>query len=117
MSNQNFVMYLLLNQVKECEHKYPNQIHKVPIKTYFLYHQVMAPSFIGSLQHIDQYHNVDNHPGRYVEPVKAGNGEEQVTEIHIVFGRNAAPPVPFVMKVGPFVCLTGQEQKPPEYSP
>src|SRR3546814_216147 len=69
----------------------------------------MPSALIGSFQDIGQDDNVDDNSCGYVKAVKASNGEKQITEVHVVFGRDTSPPVPFMVKMRPLVCLAGKE--------
>src|SRR3546814_4270837 len=60
-------------------------------------------------QDIGQDDNLDDNSCGYVKAVKASNGEKQITEVHVVFGRDTSPPVPFMVKMRPLVCLAGKE--------
>ncbi len=42
------ICYIILNEIKYGENKYPNQVNEVPVKTYFLYHFVGTSSFVSS---------------------------------------------------------------------
>src|SRR5690606_10941095 len=60
------------------KHEYPYQVHKVPVKTYFLNHFIpVPPPDIESAGHIDGDDRQKKHSGENVETVKSGNEEKQ----------------------------------------
>ena len=55
------ISFYELNQVEEGEYKYPNQIYKVPIKSYFFNHFIMSSSFISANNHIKKDDDIDDY--------------------------------------------------------
>ena len=75
------MLYLIvyqLYQVEEGKHKYPNQVYKVPIQSYFFHHFIMSSTLIGAQNNIKKYNDIDNDSREYVETVKTGNKEKEV---------------------------------------
>ena len=48
----------MLNEIKEGEHKYPYEVYKVPIESYFFNHFVVSSTFIGAQQYVEKYNAV-----------------------------------------------------------
>lgn len=69
-----------LNQIEKSKYEYPDQIDKVPIKSDFFDHLIMAPSFIGAQDHIKEYDQIEYDAREYVKAVKARNKEKEIGE-------------------------------------
>ena len=72
------MLFLNLNQIEECENKYPDQVDKVPVETDLLNHFIMPSSLIGSDDHVEKDDHVDHDPREDVKAVKPGDKEEEV---------------------------------------
>jgi len=67
-----------LKQVEEREYEYPHEIDKVPVQTNFFYHLVMTHALHIAFDRENENADVDDHPGEYVETVKAGDEEKEI---------------------------------------
>ena len=70
-----------LDQIKEREDKYPNQVYKVPVQPYFFDHFIMTSSFIDTSYGIIVNQKIEHHPTEYVETMKARYEEKEVCKI------------------------------------
>src|SRR5262245_19124574 len=71
---------ILLDQIETKEHKYPYQVHKVPVQPGFLYHKVMSSFSEHILLGHDQHDRIDNNSRKNVEAVKPCYSEEVAAE-------------------------------------
>ena len=74
----NLCAAAILYQIKECKYKYPNQVNKVPVKTYFFDHFIVPSSFVCANDHIEKNNQIDKHARKYVESVKASDKKEEI---------------------------------------
>ena len=75
------MLWDLLNQVETQEHKYPNEIYKVPVKTNFFNHFIVTATLVNAVRCIYQHQNIEDNTAQYVTAVETGNGKEQVVEL------------------------------------
>jgi hypothetical protein len=69
---------LLLNKVKEGKYKYPNQIDKVPVQSYFLYHFITFSMLVGTYNNIKEDNDVNQYSRENVKTVKTCNKEKEI---------------------------------------
>src|SRR5690554_4344593 len=67
-----------LYKIKECKYKYPDQIHKVPIQSYFFNHFIMAPALIRTDNYIEKNNTVQKDTDGNVESVETGYKEKEI---------------------------------------
>lgn len=72
---------LLLQKVETSEYEYPNQIHEMPVKTYFFNHFIMTSFFVFTINCIYQNKDVEDNTTGNVGTMETGNGKEEVEEI------------------------------------
>ena len=72
-------MLSLLNEVEECEYKYPHEVYEVPEKSDFLYHFIVSASFKYTAKCHEENNNVDHNPLHHVETVETGDEEEEIS--------------------------------------
>src|SRR5690606_36282220 len=128
----NYSQYNFLNQVEKSKHKYPNQIHYVPIQTHSLDHLIATTPVVeygsSSIENQEQ----EAHPYGHVETMESCYEEEQVGKCDrsiLVFDKIGSVNGSFdplivyqfcdyssffctVNKVRPFPCLTAKEGNP-----
>src|SRR5579871_1551312 len=70
-----------LNEIEECKHKYPNEVHKVPVQTNLFHHLITSATIVhsGHSSIIDQ--EVEHHTAEYVKTVETCDEEKEVCEI------------------------------------
>jgi len=67
---------MLLYQIKAKEHKYPNEVYKVPVETCFFYHFIMAALIKMAEFGFEVHHDIDHHTTENMKTVEAGNTEK-----------------------------------------
>jgi hypothetical protein len=70
-----------LKQVKTSKYEYPHKIHKVPVKTRLLNHQVMSPAIEVSSPGHDQHNDINDDPGENVESMETCYCKKEISKI------------------------------------
>jgi hypothetical protein len=65
-----------LDQIKQGEYKYPNQVYKVPVETNFFNHLVMSSFVINSYSCLVKAKEQQENTNRYVETMESSNEEK-----------------------------------------
>src|SRR6185436_9752972 len=78
----------ILNKINTKEYKYPNKVHKVPVQTSFLDHQVMTASVKYTFPCHDQHYDVYYNTGEYVKAMETCDTKEVTTESNGPFFTN-----------------------------
>ena len=89
----------------------------MPVQTGFFDHQVMTRSFKITAPGFNQHDDINDHPGEYMETVKAGDRKKVIGKIGGRLGpvniqkRISAPPGTFMIQMRPFPGLATQEKQ------
>ena len=66
--------------IKCHKHKHPHKVNKVPVEPDLFYHLIASFAVIVSIHHFGKHQSIHANAGKYMEPMKAGNGKKQPTE-------------------------------------
>src|SRR6187551_2377369 len=77
-----------LYKIKAKEYEYPNKIHKVPVQSGFLYHQVMTSSVKHTSCGHDKHYYINDNTRKNVETMEAGDAKEITTKSYRSFFAN-----------------------------
>src|SRR5690348_6377627 len=92
----------------------------MPVQPCFFNHQVMTRSFKITTPGFDKHYDIYDHPGKYMESMKAGNRKKVIRRrggglcTIYVHKRVSAPPCTFMIEMRPFPGLSTQESKAAE---
>src|SRR5665647_969642 len=77
-----------LNQIKTKEYKNPYKVHKVPVKSCFLNHFIMATLLKIAHFCFDEHYQIYNNPAEYVKSMKSCNAKEVASKCNRTRGCN-----------------------------
>lgn len=78
-----------LEEVEASEYEYPNKIYKVPVKTDFFNHFVVAPALVHTIDSVNENKNVEHNTRGNVTAVETGDRKEVVEEVVCALHCNA----------------------------
>src|ERR1043165_1979498 len=68
-------------QVEAGKYEYPHQIYKVPVKTHFFNHFIVATALVSAVHSVDQGYNIKTDTCGHVKTVETSDRKEVVEEV------------------------------------